>query len=91
MMPRPDFFRKNFTMVRKLYCEKCKVITQHNVQVIVDSPDDGVVPCLRVCLDCFTAYKKLDAIGIEVKTPVTYQRFFVQSYVFLVLHSHYLD
>ena len=78
-------------MVRKLYCEKCKTITSHNIEVIKDAPDDGVVSCLRVCLDCFVAYKKIDSLGIEAKYPVQYQRFFTSPYVFLVLHVNFLE
>lgn len=90
-MKRPDFFCKDFHMKRKLFCEKCKAITEHSVQVIADSPKDNGVPTLRACMDCYAGHKKLQSFGVESKPPVLYQRFFVTAYVFLVLHEHYLD
>ena len=88
---KPDFLKKDFMMHRRLYCEACKDITPHQIQVIKDSPDDGGVPCLKTCHICWDSYQKLLEIGIDNGKPVFFQRFLVQPYVFLVLHEHYLD
>lgn len=90
-MKKPDFFCKDFRMVRKLYCDSCKGITDHQIQVIKDSPEDGGVPCLKACEVCFQAYDKLVALDLDAVKPVYFQRFLTQAYVFLVLHEHYLD
>ena len=87
----PEFFRKDFKMSRKLFCEKCKDITLHEIQVLVNSPKDNVVQCLRTCHICFEAYQKLEKLGLKPKRVVFYQRFYVTPYVFLVLHKGYID
>ena len=91
MKHKPDFFCKDFLMDRKLYCEKCRGVTNHRIQVLKDSPDDGGVPCLKTCHECWQEYQKLMEIGVDKGKPVLFQRFLVQPYVFLVLHEHYLD
>ena len=92
MIPqKPDFFRRNFKMQRKLFCEKCKDTTLHQIEVIKDSPEDDGVPCLKTCIICWQAHDKLKDIGIEEKHPVLFQRFYTQSYVYLVLHPFYLE
>jgi len=90
-MNKPDFFQKGFHMVRKLYCETCKCIEEHYIEVIAESPRDNVVHCQRSCLVCYEKYKKLEALEIECKSPMLYQRFYTAPYVFLVLHKDYLD
>jgi len=87
----PDFFRKNFTMQRKLFCVKCNEITLHQIQVIKNSPEDGGVPTLKTCHVCWETYQKLEALGIEKDKPVLFQRFLTSPYVFLVMHSSYID
>jgi hypothetical protein len=90
-MEKPKFFRKGFEMVRPLYCKACDDVTKHNIQLIQDSPVDNGVPTFIVCLDCYVGYKKLESLGIEKSSPVLFQRFLVQPYVFLVLHKSALE
>ena len=88
---KPVFFCKGFSRVRKLYCEKCGDITKHNLQVMRDGPNDGVMECLITCLDCYVAFKKLEALDLDCKDPTKYQRFFTAPWVFLIIHKGYLD
>lgn len=92
MIPeRAEFFRKDFVMQRKLFCSTCKEITMHQIQVLKDSPDDGGVPCLKTCHDCYRAYQKLLELDIDKGNPVLFQRFLTLPYEFLVMHEHYLE
>lgn len=90
---KADFFKKGFKMVRKLFCNKCKKCTAHTIELIEDSPKDDRVHALRGCNTCLLAYDKLKELGAAKKEdyPVEYQLFFVQSYIFLVLHEGYID
>lgn len=90
-MEKPDFFRKGFVMQRKLFCTKCSDITLHQIQVLKDSPEDGGVPTLKTCLDCYEAYEKLKAIGVDKGHPVLFQRFLTAPWVFLVIKPDFLE
>lgn len=91
MKQPPEFLRKGFLMVRVLFCTKCKTTTLHNIQLICDCPKDDVVHALIVCEHCLAGHKKLTALGVDSTFPAIYQRFFVQPYIFLVLHQNYID
>ncbi len=91
MIKRVDFFKKDFKLETKLYCEKCKDITDHTIAVLKDCPEDGGVPTLITCHDCLNAYVKLDELGIKQEPCVLFKRFKTLSWVFIVLHKHYLD
>jgi len=88
---KPDFFRRDFLMHRRLFCTECNEITPHQIQVLKDSPEDGGVPCLKTCHVCWDSYQKLLEIGIDKGKPVFFQRFLTQPYVYLVLHPAYLE
>jgi hypothetical protein len=90
-MEKPEWFRKDFEIVRPLYCKKCDGVTAHKIQLIADSPVDNGVPTLIACVDCYEGWLKLKGLGIEKPTPVFFQRFFVQPYVFLVLQGSKLE
>lgn len=83
--------KKGFKMKRKLFCETCRSLTLHHIELIDDAPKDERVHALRACLDCLEGHEKLKGIGIETPHPVLYQPFFVQPYVYLVLHPGYSD
>lgn len=91
MQQPPEFLKKGFTMVRVLFCNKCRATTMHKIELICDCPKDEVVHALIVCEYCLQGHNKLEALGIDSTHPVVYQRFFVQPYVFLVLHQNYID
>lgn len=91
MLKKPDFFVKGFKMERVNYCESCKKCTMHHIEVIADSPKDNVVHCMKACLLCLEAHNKKEKLGIKSEPPVFYQRYFVEPYVYLVLHPHFIE
>ncbi len=91
MIPRADHLREGFPFETKLFCETCKVITDHNIRVLKDSPEDGGVPTIVCCLDCLDKYLKLDGLGIESDNPTKFKRFLIDQWSWLVYHSKYLD
>lgn len=91
MTQKLDFFKKGFSVIRMLYCFRCKEITLHRIELMCDCPKDDVVHALIVCENCLNGHKKLEALGVDSTHPVVYQRFFVQPWIFLVLHPNYLS
>lgn len=89
-MKSPDFFKKGFTMTRVLYCDTCKGLTDHQIELIRDCPYDNAVHALICCHVCYHKGEELKKLDIEVKSSVKYQRFFVEPYVYLVLHPNFL-
>lgn len=94
MNQKIDFFKKGFNFngeTRPLYCDVCRNITPHRIELLCDCPKDNVVHALIACEYCLDGHKKLEALGVNSKHPVKYQRFFVQPYIFLVMHPNYLN
>jgi len=92
MIDKAKFFKKDFNVPRKVYCEKCEDTTLHTLTVVEDTPVKAKrVLLYSCCHDCLEKSIALQAIGIESDFRITKRFILAPAWEWLNLNEGYLD
>lgn len=88
--PPPKFLRKNYKMIRSVWCEHGNHISLCSMEL--KGVSGNTVFYQVKCIDCIAHYDKMKSLNVDVADPKsdTIQSISVNKWVWLYNHEHYL-